>query len=166
MERQIIKHVKMRLLMISLGILGISACTKEEESKNCGCDSETAYIIPNEEFEDVYGIPPEEQMAGELFYKHNEVVDGFADHVEEFENKFWIFQGTKGCGNCERKFIVCNENLVGEEFQYLKNEGEYDSIPVQFSGEVKPYDECIAPFIAPADIYYATIKLNSISNAP
>ncbi len=166
MKRQIIKYVKMSSLIISLGILGISACIREEESKNCGCDSETSYTIPNEEFEEVYGIPPKEQMAGQLFYKHPDIIDRFADHVEEFQNKFWIVQGTEGCWNCQRKFIVCNEDLVGEEFEHLKQDGVYDSIPVQFSGEVKLDDECVEPFIAPADIYYATIKLNSITTNP
>lgn len=163
MIKQIVENLRKRLLIILLGIIGISGCTKEEKIRKCGCDSETAYIIPNSEFEEDYGIPRKEQMAGYLFYKHPEVVDRYADHVEEFENKFC--QGVKGCGNCERKFIICNEDMVGEEFKYLQQRGVYDSIPIEFSGEVKPDDECVEPFIAPADIYYFTIKLNSLTRS-
>jgi hypothetical protein len=119
--------------------------------QNCGCDSETLFTIPNEEFEEVYGISTEEQMAGQLFYKHPEIIDGFYDY-EEYNNKFWIFQGMEGCWNCRRVFIVCNENLIGEEFEHLKQEGVYDSIPVQFSGNVKR--TCTIRHL-PADMLYA-----------
>ncbi|WP_435138417.1 hypothetical protein [Formosa sp. A9] len=151
------------LFLLAFTVLLCSSCNSDDGTpENCGCDAETQYTLPNEEFEEIYGITPEKQTTGLLYYKHTEIVDGYADHVEEFRNKFWIFQGTEGCGNCRRVFIVCNDDLVGEEFTYLKKEGVYDSIAVKFFGDVKSDSECVEPFIALADMYYATIKLNRI----
>ncbi len=161
-----LKNKKIYIFYISFIMIFFTISCKNDDDigRKCSCEAETTYTIPNKEFEEVYGIPPEEQMSGFLFYKHPEVVDGFADHVEEFKNKFWIFQGTKGCWNCRRNFIVCNEDLIGEQYDYLKQQGVYDSIPIQFSGDVKIDDECVEPFIAPADINYATIKLILVTN--
>ena len=144
-------------------ILTLINCSKDDKIQCCGCNSEKIYTIPNQEFEEVYGIPPREQMTGKIFFKHPEVLDPYTDNIREFQNKFWIFQGIEGCGNCKRIFIVCNEDSVDEKFKFLKQEGVYDSIPVQFSGDVlNPDMNCIEPFITPSDINYAILKLDAI----
>lgn len=150
------KTLIQRVILITF-IGCLCQCT-DNAPPDCGCESETIYPIPHQEFEDVYGISLEEQMSGKLFYKHPEVVDRFYDY-EEYNNMFWILQDQEGCGNCRRVFMVCNEELVGQEFHYLKQQGVYDSIPVQFSGDVKR--TCKIRYL-PADMSYARIVLNSI----
>jgi hypothetical protein len=146
--------------VILIAFIGCLCQCTDDTPPTCGCESETLYPIPHQEFEDVYGIPLEEQMQGKLFYKHPEVIDGFYDY-EEYNNMFWILQDQRGCGNCRRVFMVCNEELVGQEFQYLKQQGVYDSIPVQFSGDVKL--TCIVRYL-PADMVYGRIELNTLKN--
>ena len=146
--------------VLFLGLTGFLCQCTNDPPPECGCDAETVYPIPNEEFEEVYGIPPGEQITGKLFFKHPEIVDGYYDY-EEYSNMFWISQGQKGCWNCRRIFIVCNEELIGEEFHFLKQQGVYDSIPIQFSGNVKR--TCIIRHL-PADMVYGRIQLKTLKN--
>jgi hypothetical protein len=132
------------------------SCSNEEETPSCGCNSPTINTIPNE---DLTNVPIEEQKTGVIFFKDDGIQDPYLQD-EEFNNRFWIFQGTEGCNNCQRKFIVCNEGLLGEEFDYLKQLSNNDSIAVKFSGNLK--DECTEPFIVPGDFFYAEIVLTSI----
>lgn len=140
-------------------LMAFCQCT-DDSPPECGCESETVYPIPNQEFEDVYGISLEEQKNGKLFYKHPEVSDDFFN--EEYNNKFWIVQQTPDCNNCRRVFVICNENQFGEKFNYLKDKGVYDSIAVQFSGNVKR--PCKIRHL-PADVLYGRIVLNSIDKS-
>jgi hypothetical protein len=134
-------------------ILIFSSCNKDDTKPNCGCDSDTLGSVPSENFPEV---PIEEQKSGILFYKTSEKVDGFYDD-EQYNNRFWIFQGTEGCYNCKRNFIVCNESLLGTEYNYLKSSN--DSIEVKFTGSLKSL--CIIKHVL-ADYYYAEISLTSI----
>ncbi len=131
-----------------------NGCKDNDTPPDCGCESETLATIPNEEIQEV---PIEEQKSGLLYYKHPENIDEFLDD-EQYNNRFWIFQGTEGCYNCQRHFIVCNESFLDTEYDYLKT--VYDSIPIRFTGSLKL--PCSEPFIAPGDYFYAEIKLNSI----
>ena len=137
-----------------LTILIFSSCNKDDTKPNCGCDSDTLDTVPSENFPEV---PIEEQKSGILFYKTSEKVDGFYDD-DQYNNRFWIFQGTEGCYNCKRNFIICNETLLGSEYDYLKNSN--DSIPISFTGNRKRL--CKGPIILPADYLYSEIKLTSI----
>lgn len=134
-------------------ILIFSSCSKDDSPPNCGCESATLDTVPSENFPEV---PVEEQKTGLLFYKTPNNIDGFYDD-EQYNNRFWIFQGTEGCYNCRRHFIICNENLLGTDYDYLKNNN--DSIEIKFTGNLKSL--CILKPI-PADYNYSEIKLNSI----
>ena len=140
-----------------LTILIFSSCNKDDTKPNCGCDSDTLDTVPSENFPEV---PIEEQKSGLLFYKHAENIDQIFDdeHSGEYNNRFWVFQGIEGCYNCRRHYIICNETLLGSEYDYLKNSN--DSVPITFTGELKFL--CIDPFVTPADYFYSEIKLNSI----
>ena len=131
-----------------------NSCNNDDSPPNCGCESETLGTIPNE---NLTSVPIEEQTKGLLFYKTSEKIDGYLDE-EQVNNHFWIFQGTEGCYNCQRHFIICNDEMVGVEFDYLKNTN--DSISVKFTGKLKLL--CVEPFIAPGDYYYSGIKISSI----
>lgn len=147
-------------LLFALIIIGVFSCKKDEDIDkpfDCGCDSETLFTIPNEELQ----IPIEEQKSGLLFYKHPEDIDDFYNY-EEYNNRFWIFQGIEGCYNCQRHYIVCNEELLGTAYDYLRQGDVHDSIPVQFSGNAKR--TCNGPIILPADYSYNEIILSSIEN--
>ncbi|WP_051315837.1 hypothetical protein [Algoriphagus vanfongensis] len=146
--------------VIIIGFMILSGACSDDSIPDCGCESEGVYSIPNQEFEDVYGITIKEQMTGELFYKHPELVDEFFDY-DEYNNRFWIVQLTPNCGNCRRVFIVCNESEIGEEYERLKKKGVYDSVRVQFSGEVKR--PCRIGHL-PADMAYGRIQLNYLKN--
>jgi hypothetical protein len=141
-------------LILLISLFAVS-CGSEESPLDCGCNSPTVNTVPNVEIEN---IPIEEQMKGQLFYKKSDMVDGYYDY-NEYNNKFWIAQFTKGCGNCRRIFIICNDDLVGPEFQYMMQEGINDTIEVRFSGNVK--ELCIIRHI-PADMFYGNIFLKSI----
>ena len=138
-------------------ILTFSSCNKDDTQPNCGCESETLDTVPSENFPEV---PIEEQKRGLLFYKKPENIDTFYDYYVDgyYDNRFWIFQGTEGCYNCKRNFIVCNEILLGPEYDYLKNSN--DSILISFTGNRKRL--CKGPIILPADYLYSEIKLTSI----
>ncbi len=148
---------KLPLIYLFLIVLFIGCDNDDEDSADCGCKSETLDTVPSENFPEV---PFEEQKSGLIFYKRSENIDYIFDdeHNGLYNNRFWIFQGTDGCHNCRRHFIICNENILGTEYDYLKNSN--DSIPISFTGELKYL--CIDPFIAPADYFYSEIKLNSI----
>lgn len=157
MTRQMRNRTKMALIVLSyLGLtLFMNSCKDDATLPDCGCESETVNTIPNE---NITNVPIEEQKKGVLFYKTSEKIDEYLKE-EQFNNHFWVFQGSEGCYNCRRNFIICNDERVGVEFDYLKNTN--DSISVKFTGELKIL--CVdEPFIAPGDYYYAEIKLNSI----
>ena len=130
-------------------------CSDDEVTPECGCDSETISNVPNEDL----GVPIKEQTTGLLYYKGPEMMDRYLNDPQ-YSNSFWIFQGTPGCYNCQRHLVICNENLLPDELNNLKN--TTDSIPVVFNGELKRL--CTEPFIAPGDYFYTEIKLNTIES--
>lgn len=144
------------LITLLIALLLFVGCEedKKENQSDCGCNSPTLFTIPSNE----YQVPFEEQTSGLLYFKTAEHIDMYYKN-DNYNNHFWILQGTKDCYNCKRHFIICNEALLGNAFEYLKSTG--DSLPVTFYGNVK--QRCGEPFIAPADYYYGIIKLNSLS---
>tara|TARA_R110002049_G_scaffold272563_2_gene450137 strand:+ start:11900 stop:12358 length:459 start_codon:yes stop_codon:yes gene_type:complete len=135
--------------------LSIYSCKNDDSPPNCGCDSATLSTIPNKE---ILEVPLEEQKSGLLFYKTSEKVDGFYDE-EQYNNRFWIVQEKQPCLSCQRNFIVCNENLLGKEYDYLKQQNVNDSIEVKFTGKLKSL--CI-PKILLVTQDYKEIVLTSI----
>lgn len=150
------KVLIIKRLFLLLAIFTFFKCSEEEKIKNCGCDSNTTYTIPDAKLT----VPIEEQTTGLLFFKRSDNIDGFYDD-EEYNNRYWIVQGNSDCYNCQRKFIICNEAILGSEYQYLKNEENKDSIEVEFSGETKLL--CISKIIL-ADYDYKEIVLTSIKS--
>ena len=136
-----------------LGVFIIS-CSNEATLPDCGCNSETLSSIPNEKLQ----RPLEEQKKGLLFYKHPEITDGFYDD-EQFNNRFWIFQNSP-CNSCSSHLVICNQEELGNSFDFLKQSGVYDSIPVLFSGNIKRI--CKGPIALPTAYSYNEISLNTI----
>ena len=153
------KNKTLQLVILCFGIIIflIGCNSTDDEKANCGCESETIDTVPSDNFPEV---PVEEQKSGLIFYKRAENVDNIFDdkHDGKFNNCFWIIRGIEGCYNCKHHFIICNKDLIGSEFDFLKTTN--DSIPVSFSGDLKLL--CVEPFVAPADYSYAEIKLTTI----
>lgn len=138
-------------------ILFMNSCKEDDTPPDCGCESETLDTVPSDNFPEV---PIEEQTSGLLFYKTSENIDEFYDFYVDgyYDNRFWIFQGVEGCGNCRRHYIICSEELLGSEYDFLKTSN--DSIEISFTGNRKRL--CEGPIVLPADILYSEIKLTSI----
>ena len=133
------------------------SCGKNDETlPNCGCDSNTLLTIPNESIQ----IPVEEQKRGLLFYKHPEIIDGFYDD-DEYNNRFWIFQNFP-CSSCKSHLIVCNEEILENKYDYLKQDEVYDSVPILFSGNTK--HTCKEFIVLPTNYSYNEFILISIEN--
>ena len=144
------------LLFVLPVLMALNACDDNDTPPNCGCESETIDTVPSDYFPEV---PIEEQTSGLLFYKRVENTDFFDDkHDGRYNNTYWIFKGIEGCGNCRRIHIICNEELLGKDYDFLKTNN--DSIPIIFRGDLKFL--CVDPFVAPADYDYSEIKLISI----
>lgn len=149
----------MKKITIFLALLTTFSCHDKDDDTppNCGCTSKTIDTVPSDYFPEV---PIEEQTSGLLFYKTSENKDTFYDFFVNgyYDDRFWIFQGIEGCGNCRRHYIICNEELLGSEYDFLKMIS--DSIKVSFTGNTKRL--CEGPIILPADYLYSEITLNSI----
>lgn len=154
MRNTYIKNLKRAFLVFSICIM--ASCSNDDDNQaDCGCNSDTIYSVPDENL----NVPIDEQETGVLFFKNASVTDEFYND-EEYSNRFWIIQGDTSCYNCYRKFIICNESILGEEFQILKNTQNSDSIPIKFSGEAKML--CLSKIIL-SDYDYKEITLISIS---
>ena len=151
------KNILFKAALSFILLLSVSCSNDDEgpdQNQDCGCASETLLTIPNSDLQ----VPIDEQKTGFIFYKHPELIDGFYDD-DIYNNRFWIFQGTEGCYNCQRNFIVCNESILDNQFDYLKQQNNYDSIQVKFSGGLK--SPCILRAVL-GDYFYAEIVLDSI----
>ena len=145
-------------ITIFLALLATLSCHDKDDDTppNCGCTSKTIDTVPSDYFPEA---PIEEQTSGLLFYKKEENIDFFDDkHNGLYNDTFWIFKETEGCYNCRRIHIICNEELLGSEYEFLKSNN--DSIPIIFRGNLKFL--CVELFVAPADYFYLEIKLTSI----
>lgn len=131
------------------------SCSTDKENPSCGCGGKIESTVPNENISEV---PIEDQKSGLIYFNDEDIEDQYVPD-DRWDNRFWIFQGTQGCNNCQRKFIVCNESILGSEFDFLKDKD--DSIAVKFEGNLMiPCGD--NPFIAPADFFYREIVLTSI----
>ena len=147
----------MKTLSLVVAIIFFSSCKEDDNTiADCGCNSETLLTIPDEDLQ----IPIEDQKSGLLFYKHPENIDGFYDD-DEYNNRFWVFQNSP-CNSCRSHLIICNEEILGTEYDYLKQNGIYDSVPIQFSGNAK--QTCKGLLALPANYSYNEFILISIEN--
>ncbi len=145
----------MKNILLILYIFFAFSCKEDAETPleppTCGCNSPTKYTVPSQLFPEV---PDEEQMSGFIIYKDQNITDAYL-RDENFDNRFWILRN-----NYLHKFIVCNENNLTAEFNYLKQSNVQDTVAVSFTGNLKFM--CTDPFIAHADFDYAEIELTSI----
>ena len=142
------------ILFILITII-LSSCNEGNEQTICGCGGPTEMTVPSDFFEEV---PSEVQTSGLMFFKDDKIIERYVPD-DRWEHKFWILQG--GCTACQRKLIVCNEGILNDQFEFLKEESNSDSIPIRFEGNIMT--ACgDNPFIAHADIFYAEIVLTSI----
>lgn len=129
-------------LSFMFGLL-LTSCKNDDTLPDCGCNSETLLTIPDETLQ----TPTEDQKKGLLFYKHQQDIDRFYND-EEYKNRFWILRKTEDCNICETYFIVCNESVLGAEYDYLRQENINDTLEVEFTGNVKQLCELRATPVA------------------
>lgn len=122
--------------------LFMNSCNDDDTTPNCGCESETRTTIPESA-----------NLVGELYYKiqSNDPMDTY------YNNYFWIVYIEENCINCIHSMIVCNEEIMNNQFENIKETGEI--IEVKFSGHLK---EICEKTFAPADYTYERITLTSI----
>lgn len=123
--------------------LFMNSCKNDDTPPNCGCESETRTTIPESA-----------NLVGEMYYKtqSNDPMDTY------YNNYFWIVYTEENCINCVHSMIVCNEEIMNNKFESIKETGEV--VEVKFSGELK--DMCTLPVAFPADYTYERITLTSI----
>lgn len=115
---------------------------KDETPPDCGCESETRTTIP----ESV-------SLIGQIGYKAQ------IDPLDVYKNNtFWIGFTEKNCSNCIHHMIVCNEDILGNEFDDIIISGE--AVDVKFSGNLKKI--CELPNAWLADETFELITLTSI----
>ena len=121
--------------------LFIYSCKNDDTPPNCGCESETRTTIPESA-----------NLIGRIAYKTQ--IDPLDNY---YNNTFWIGYTEQNCSNCIHKMIVCNEDILGNEFDDIIESGE--NVEVKFSGDLKVI--CEKKFDL-ADITYERITLISI----
>lgn len=126
-----------------LFLLFTSSCNSDDTSPDCGCASETRTTITESA-----------NLIGEMFYNRPE------DNSDNYYiNQFWIRYTETNCVNCVHSMVVCKEELLGNEFEDLKQLPLGETIQVEFSGHLK--NICDRPF-SPGDYTYERIILTSI----
>ncbi len=134
-----------RVALITLCYLGftlfINSCKDDNTPPNCGCESETRTTIPESA-----------NLIGRIAYKTQ--IDPLDNY---YNNTFWIGYTEQNCSNCIHKMIVCNDDILGNEFDDIIESGE--NVEVKFSGDLKVI--CEKKFDL-ADITYERITLTSI----
>ncbi|MEN8857749.1 MAG: hypothetical protein ABF260_06755 [Flavobacteriaceae bacterium] len=131
------------IVLCYLGLtLFLNSCKEDDTPPNCGCESETRTTIPESA-----------NLIGEMYYKtqSNDPMDTY------YNNYFWIVYTEENCVNCVHSMIVCNEEIMNNQFESIKETGEI--IEVKFSGHLK---EICEKTFAPADYTYERITLTSI----
>ncbi|MGB3590595.1 MAG: hypothetical protein WBA16_02830 [Nonlabens sp.] len=149
------------LLIIFIYVVTTSCSSSEEQSDeqvvnydDCGCGSEPYRIIPDQSV----NVPLDLQISGKLYYKSSQDVDRY-HNFPEGNNRYWILQQFPGCGNCDKKFFVCNEDLLNLEMVNATKVNR-DTIDVTISGSIMRGCNI---FITPADLEYGEIHLININ---
>lgn len=119
----------------------MNSCKDEDTPPSCGCESETRTTIPESA-----------NLIGRIAYKTQ--IDPLDNY---YNNTFWIGYTEQNCSNCIHKMIVCNEDILGNEFEDIIESGE--NVEVKFSGHLKVI--CEKKFDL-ADFTYERITLTSI----
>jgi hypothetical protein len=132
-------------ILITLLLFALISCKNDDDTistPNCGCESEILATIPQSA-----------NLVGEMYYKiqSNDPMDTY------YNNRFWIVFAEENCSNCIHHMIVCNEEIMNNEFDGIKETGI--SVDVKFSGNLK---EICEKSFNPADYTFERITLTSI----
>lgn len=134
---------KLPFIYLFLIFLFIGCNNDDETSSDCGCDSKTRI-----------SIPISSSLSGKMFYKIGTPEDNY------YINKFWIEYTQPDCGNCQHYLIICNENILVNNYDDLKDLISGETIDITFSGNIKPI--CEWPNAWLADQTFERILLTSI----
>lgn len=129
-------------ILLSVSLLFISSCNKENVKQDCGGDSEV-----------IDTIPVSADLAGELTYKRQSDPDD-----DLYNEKYWIFIVPTDSSSSwwVNDLIVCNEEALSD-FSYIKETG--GSVNIKFSGYVKKICE---QQISPPEYSYRHIVITGI----
>jgi len=125
-------------ISILLFLVTIS-CSRDE--KNCGCESETSQTILEAD-----------KVQGKIAFKYQ--IDPNDNY---YNDKFWISFTPNNCSSCDIRAIVCNEDILEENFIELKE--TKGILNIQFSGNLK---EICTRNNDISEVSYKRIILNSI----
>lgn len=119
------------------------SCKSDDETPpDCGCDSETRKTIPQSA-----------NLVGRLAFKSDESIDPY------YTNQYWITYIEQNCTNCVHHMIICNEDILGNQFNDIINLPQGEFVEVKFSGNLK--EVCQKRFDL-SDVTYERITLTSI----
>ncbi len=142
MKRKLLNFSKYTLSIMLIGIVLMGSGCEKDTPPDCGCESVTVRIIPESA-----------NLVGNMYYKTQS-----SDPMDTYYNNyFWIVYTDKSCINCVHSMIVCNEEIMNNQFESIKGTGEI--VEVKFSGHVK---EICEKTFAPADYTYERIVITSI----
>ncbi len=121
-------------------LLTLISC-KEEPLPDCGCNSETIKVIPENS-----------KLNGQIsFKKHSNSNDTY------YNDTYWIGFVEPNCSNCVHHMIVCNESFIPGNIKTLINTNGI--VNIKFSGNLKKI--CKKTFDV-ADVTYQRIILTKI----
>lgn len=130
-------------VLCCLGLtLFMNSCIDDDTPANCGCESETLTTIPESA-----------NLIGRLAFKSNNSIDPY------YKNHYWITYIEQNCSNCIHHMIICNDEILGVEFEEITSLSQGEFIEVKFSGNLKEICERRYDL---ADITYERITLTSI----
>lgn len=120
----------------------MNSCKDDDTPPNCGCESEARTTIPESA-----------NLVGRLAFKSNNSIDSY------YKNHYWITYIEQNCSNCVHHMIICNDEILGLEFDDVTSLPQGEFVEVKFSGLLK--EICEKRFDL-ADITYERITLTSI----
>lgn len=130
--------MKTALFILTL-LTSLLGC-KDSPPPDCGCESKAHTTIPESA-----------NSVGKMFYNRPQNLS-----ENYYNNTFWIVY-PPDASSVHSKMIVCNEDILGNEFVDIMESGE--SVEVKFSGHRK--EVCEKAF-APSIYTYERITLTSI----
>lgn len=140
-KKPVRRAVKIFSFVLLVTLLTIS-CKKEEPT--CGCDSDTLTTIPDSA-----------KLIGRLSYKKPIDLIGSNYYV----NHYWITYVYPDCSTCVRHMILCNDDILGNDFNDVQNLPQGEFVEIKFAGHLK--EVCEKKFDI-ANITYERIVLTSI----
>lgn len=136
---------KLLLVCLFLAFLFIGCNNKDVSAdvSTCGCDADSTKSIPQSS-----------ELSAKMFYKYDSPESNY------YINKFWIEYTEPNCGNCTHSFVICNENILENNYDDVKELPKGERIDITFSGNIKPI--CDLPNAWLADTTFERIILTSI----